>query len=75
MVTVLLPKSSVLLCGFCGQNDSMPKKYFLFTVGSVSRVKPFIIRFADDEEVETEVQKRLRQQSKNTSTLRVSNHW
>jgi hypothetical protein len=31
-------------------------------------------RFADDEEVETEMWKWLRQQSK-TSILRVSTHW
>jgi hypothetical protein len=50
------------------------KKCFLFTVGSVCRVKQFTTgsrnyhlgckRFADDEEVETEVRKWLRQQSK-----------
>jgi hypothetical protein len=36
------------------------KKCFLFTVGSVCRVKRFHLggkRFADDEEVETEVRK------------------
>jgi hypothetical protein len=39
----------------------------MFTLGSVCRVKQFILggkRFADDEEVETEVRKWLRQQSK-----------
>jgi hypothetical protein len=43
------------------------KKYFLFTVGSVCRVKRFSLggkRFADGEEVETEVRKWRRQQSK-----------
>jgi hypothetical protein len=43
------------------------KKYVLFTVGSVCRVKWFCLGgrcFADDEEVETEVRKWLRQQSK-----------
>jgi hypothetical protein len=43
------------------------KKCFLFTLGSVYRVKLFHFggkRFADDEEVETEVRKWLRQQSK-----------
>jgi hypothetical protein len=43
------------------------KKWFLFTVGSVCRVKILSLggkRFADDEEVETEVRKWLRQQSK-----------
>jgi hypothetical protein len=42
------------------------KRYFLFTVGSVCRVKPFHLgdkRFADDEEVETGARKWLRQQS------------
>jgi hypothetical protein len=44
---------------FCGQKDSMQrifiKKCFLFTVGSVCRVKRFHLgrRFADVEEVET----------------------
>jgi hypothetical protein len=45
-----------------GQNDSLQrifiKKCFLFTVGSIYRVKQFSLggtRFADDEEVETEV--------------------
>jgi hypothetical protein len=49
MVTVLedvLPKNTVLLCISCVQKDSMQrifiKKYFLFTVGSVWRVKRFI---------------------------------
>jgi hypothetical protein len=48
-------------------------KYFLFTVGSVCRVKLFTTgtrkrgkRFADDEEAETEVRKWLRQQSKDS---------
>jgi hypothetical protein len=43
------------------------KKCFLFTMGSICRVKWFSLggkRFADDEEVETEVLKWLRQQSK-----------
>jgi hypothetical protein len=43
------------------------KKCFLFTVGSVCRVKRSRLggkRFADDEEVETEVREWLRQQSK-----------
>jgi hypothetical protein len=43
------------------------KKYFLFTVGSVCRVNRFTtgsIDFLKDEEVETEVQKWLRQQVK-----------
>jgi hypothetical protein len=43
------------------------KKFYLFTAGSVCRIKRFSLggkRFADDEEVETEVWKWLRQQSK-----------
>jgi hypothetical protein len=43
------------------------KKCFLFTVGSVCRVKRFHLGsklFADDEEVEKEVRKWLRQQTK-----------
>jgi hypothetical protein len=76
MVTVpedQLSKSSVLLCVFflCGQKDSKQriykKKCFLFSVGSVCRVRRFSLGgkcFADDEEVETEVWKWLRQQSK-----------
>jgi hypothetical protein len=43
------------------------KKRFLFTVGSVCRVKRFSLGgrlIADDEEAETEVRKWLRQQSK-----------
>jgi hypothetical protein len=56
---------------FCGQKDSTQrtfiKRCFLFAVGSVCRVKRFTTvgkRSADDEEVETEVWKWLRQQSK-----------
>jgi hypothetical protein len=55
---------------FCGQKDSM-QEWFPFTVGSVCRVKQFTTevdkrgkRFADDEEVETEVRKWMKQQSK-----------
>jgi hypothetical protein len=56
-------------CTFCGQKNLMQrvliKKCFLFTTGSVCRVKRFTSkRFAVDEEVETEVRKWLRQQSK-----------
>jgi hypothetical protein len=57
---------------FYGQKDSMQsifiKKCFLFTVGNICRVKRFNWvekrgkRFADDEEVEKEVRKWLRQQ-------------
>jgi hypothetical protein len=56
---------------FYGPKDSMQrifiKKYFMFTVGSSCRLKRFQPggkRFADDEEVEMEVRKWLRQQSK-----------
>jgi hypothetical protein len=56
---------------FCGQKDFMQrifvKKFFLFTVRNVSGVKRFTTgwqSFADDEEVETEVRKWLRQRSK-----------
>jgi hypothetical protein len=56
---------------FCGKQHSMQKlfikKIFLFNVGSVCRVKRFSFdgkRFADDEDVETEVRKWLRQESK-----------
>jgi hypothetical protein len=56
---------------FCGQKDSLArkviKKCLLFTVGSVSQLKRFHISrkyFANDEEVETEVRKWLRQKSK-----------
>jgi hypothetical protein len=77
-VTVLegvLPKGSVLLCDFCGQKDSMQriftKKCFLFTVGSAYCVKQFTsgsrnmaIVSLMTEEVETQVQKCLSQQSK-----------
>jgi hypothetical protein len=48
------------------------KKCFLFTVGSICRVKWFRLagkRFADDKEAETEVRKWQRQQSKDFSTL------
>jgi hypothetical protein len=60
---------------FCGQNDSKQiifiKKCFLFTVGNVTSI--CLVRrkkhladkcFVDDEEVETEFRKWLRQQSK-----------
>jgi hypothetical protein len=49
-----------------GPNAIFIKKCFLFTVGSVCRVRRFSLggkRFADDEEVKTEVRKCLRQQS------------
>jgi hypothetical protein len=53
------------------------KKRLLFVLGSVCCVKRFHLggkRFADDEDVDAEVRKWLRQQSK-TSMLRVSTHW
>jgi hypothetical protein len=53
------------------------KKIVPFTVGSVCRVKRFSHGgkgFVDNEKVETEVRKWLRQQSK-TSMLRVSTDW
>jgi hypothetical protein len=60
-------QSSVVL--FCGQKDSMQKifvkKWFLVILGSVCRVKRFHLggkTFVDDEEVEKEVRKWLRQQ-------------
>jgi hypothetical protein len=37
----VIPKSSALLYAFYGQNDSLQRKRFLFTVGSVCRVKRF----------------------------------
>jgi hypothetical protein len=52
-------------------------KYFLFTVGSFCRVNGSQLGdrlSADGEEVETELWKWLRQQSK-SSMLRVSTHW
>jgi hypothetical protein len=55
----------------CGQKDSVQrillKKCFLFILGSVCRLKRFITgsgNFADDEEVETEMWKWLRQRPK-----------
>jgi hypothetical protein len=74
MATVLegiLPKSSVLSCVFRGQKHSIQsifiKKCFLFILGRACRIKLFHFggkRFADDEEeVETEVWKWLRQQA------------
>jgi hypothetical protein len=76
MATVLkgvLPKISVLLCVFFlwvkGLNaKDIHKEIFLSTLGIVCRVKRFITgsrnaekRSADDEAVETEMGKRLRQ--------------
>jgi hypothetical protein len=74
MATVLediLPKSSVLLCGFfVDKNNSMQrifiKKCFLFKAGSVCRVKRFTTesRNVANFSLVTEVWKWLRQQSK-----------
>jgi hypothetical protein len=73
---------------FCGRSNSMQRifidKSFLFMVGSVCHVKRFKTgsrnchlcgnRLADDEDVETEVRKWLRQQSEKTYMLRFSTH-
>jgi hypothetical protein len=71
-------------CAFlCGQKNSVQRifinKYILFMVGSVCRVKKFTTgsrncqlvgkRFADDEEVETEVRKWL------SNSQKTSVHW
>jgi hypothetical protein len=59
---------------FCGPKDSMQrifiKKYFLFTVGSVCRVKWFTAGWqaSHDEQVESEMRKWLRQQSEDFYT-------
>jgi hypothetical protein len=60
-----------MLCVFCGKKDSMQmifrKIFFLFTVGSVCRVKRFTtgsINSFKDDEVEMKARKWLRQQSK-----------
>jgi hypothetical protein len=65
---------------FSGQKGSMKrtyiKKYFSYLAGSVCPVKRFTTGgrlFTDEEEVEMEVRKWLRQQSK-TFMLRVSTH-
>jgi hypothetical protein len=53
------------------------KECFLFTVGSVCRVKRFSLGgklSADDEDLETETRKLLSNSHK-TSMLRVSTHW
>jgi hypothetical protein len=56
---------------FCGQKDWMQrifiKKHFLFKVGTLFQIKRFHLGsecFVDDEEVEAEMWKWLRQQSK-----------
>jgi hypothetical protein len=73
MVTVLevyTNEEQRLVVRFFRQKDSVQKylkKCFLFTLGSVCHLEWFHLggkRFADDEEVETEVRKWLRQQSK-----------
>jgi hypothetical protein len=71
----VLSNSSVLLCSFCGKKDSLQRtfinKYLLFFCEkclSRKAVHNWVERrgkpFADDEEVETEVRKWLRQLSK-----------
>jgi hypothetical protein len=74
MVTVLeecTTEKQLSVVRFCGQKDPLRrifiKKYFLFMVGSICRVKGFTTgpkNSLTDEEVEMEVQKRLRQKSK-----------
>jgi hypothetical protein len=59
----ILPKAAFRCAFFLWEKGvnakDIHKKYFLFTVGSVCRVKLFtaVSRFADDEEVETEMRK------------------
>jgi hypothetical protein len=67
----VLLKNSVLLCVFGGEKDLIQsvfiKKYLLFAVRRACRVKRFSLigkRFSHDEDVQTEVRKWLRQQSK-----------
>jgi hypothetical protein len=70
VIECVLPKNSVLLCVSHGQKGSMQrifiKKCFLFAVGSICRLKQFSLEGTcfPDEEVETEVWKWLRQQTK-----------
>jgi hypothetical protein len=62
----ILPKSAFLWAKGPNAKD-IHKKCFLFTAGSVCRLKRFSLggkSFADGEEVEPEVWKWLRQQSK-----------
>jgi hypothetical protein len=73
---VYYPRGAFCCAFFGGQKDSMErifiKKCFLFTVGTVCRVRRFSVddkRFADDEEFETKVRKWLRQQSNALSML------
>jgi hypothetical protein len=71
---------------FCGQNDStqriFTKKFFLFTVGSVCRVKRFTTGLRNSlkdvrksQKKPDQVRKWLRQQSNKISMLPVSTHW
>jgi hypothetical protein len=67
----VLLKSSVMLFVFLWAKELNPKDFheniFLFAVGGVCRVKQFTTgwkSFADDEEIEREVRKWLRQESK-----------
>jgi hypothetical protein len=53
------------LCSLCSMQRIFIKKYFLFILGSVCCIKRFHLGgklFTDDEEVETEARKWLRQQ-------------
>jgi hypothetical protein len=70
---------------FCGQNDlvqrTLIKKCFLFTVGSVCRVKRFTTGLTKAANVSL-IKKTLKRRcgsgwdnSKKTSMLRVSTHW
>jgi hypothetical protein len=71
----MIPKSSVIFYIFCGQKDSIQsafiKKYFLFTVGSVCRIKRFtygsrnsLLDVRKSQVMSYQVLKWLRQQSK-----------
>jgi hypothetical protein len=74
MATVLeecTPEEQDSIVRFLWKKDSMQRifiqKYFLFTVGSICPVKLFTVGgklFANDEEVEMEVRKGLRKESK-----------
>jgi hypothetical protein len=74
------PKSSVLVCVFLWPND-IHNEMFPLCIGKClsckvvhNWVEKHGKRFADDEEVEMEVWKWLRQQPE-TSVLWVSKHW
>jgi hypothetical protein len=60
-------KYSVLFCVKGLSAKAIHKKDFIFIVGNVCRVKQFSLggkHFVDDEEIETEVRKWLKQQLK-----------